>query len=120
MVEGADVFEQGLDVGFERAGVGEVAGVAGEARGRGWVAGCEARDGGGEAGRGRGGERDCAAVFEAGFGDAEADAAGAADDQDAGVVQFGGVVLGVCHGGCGGGGVGVEGCCGRWCLDGGF
>lgn len=39
-----------------------------------------------------------AAGFEAGFGDAETDTAGAADDEDAGLVQFGGVFLGVGHG----------------------
>ena len=101
VVDSAYLLEKRLDVGFEGGGGGEVAGVAGHARrrlGR-WIAGVESGDGGLDAGMRRGGEYDGAAILETGFRDAEAYAAAAADDEDAGAVQLGGVCLGVGHDG---------------------
>ena len=111
VVEGADLGEEGLHVGFERVGGGHVAGVAGDGGGGGGVGGFEAGEGGGEAGGGRGGEDDGAGLFEEGGGYVVVDAACAADDEHAGGVQFGGVFLGVGHG-CPGLGGKVE--CGIW------
>ena len=49
-------------------------------------------------GRGGGGDDYIGAVLEGGFRDSVADAGGAADDEDAMGVEFGGVFLGVGHG----------------------
>ena len=101
MVDDAHLGEQGREVLLEGGRVGQVAGEAGDVAGGGGggVAACEAGEGGGDARGGRGGDGDVAEGFEAGFGDAETDAAGAAEDEDAGVGEFGGVFLGVGHGG---------------------
>ena len=89
--------EERLDVGLERVGVGHVARVPGEARARGWVGVEQAREGVVDAGLLGGGDGDVGAEFEAGFGDAKADARAPADDEDVLAFELVGVFLLVCH-----------------------
>ena len=78
----ADLFEECFDVGFDFL-AGEVAGVAGDCGGR--VFGLEGFDHGGDFCGARGGEDDDCVVLEKGAGEGDAHAAGAAEEEDAGV-----------------------------------
>ncbi len=92
--------QQGHDVGFDGGG-GQVAGVAGDAAVGARVGFEESGDAGVDARLLGRGDDDRGAVFEAGFGDAVADAGAAADDEDAGAGELVGVLFAVGHdGGC--------------------
>ena len=80
VVERAALGEEPGDVRFQRVRGGEVAGETAEAALGGWVGGEQGGEGGVDARGLRGGEDHSGVGFEAGFGNAVADAGGAADD----------------------------------------
>ena len=88
---GGGGFEERLEVCLDGVGVREVAGAPADQSAEVWVAGLKTRDGVREFGLLGAGEDDGGAVLETGFGDAEADAGCAADDEDAGLGEFGDV-----------------------------